>query len=336
MPIYPDSIYLKANIKKVSPRVLVETLYFSAFRLNIPDPVDWQISVHRDRLNCQTGSVQKLLSQIPEDKETPVGIRCRLKNDALLHILQLKSGITELFLDFASEPKTKAFVLNNISQLLKTLRTLCSIINVEKAVIERQGGGVECLPFLPVARARTYAVVFSEKDVNDSFNDPDFFWKAWHTNELLGDTMHLVVRAENAASAADFLDTVQESHWAMARTVKSGHKPYGSVTLLPEEKMLFTQGAPQLREVGYYSDSKELELTCLTVPDDHIRPYEIYGIYQDLRRGYLSDGSKIKTIRITFIDKKSAEKEKQPLLDVGAEVFYFDDKGEYVKLTDQM
>ena len=120
----------------------------------------------------------------------------------------------------------------------------------------------------------------------------------------------------------------------MARALKPGHKPYGAISVLEEEKFFYLHGDSQLGKAGYDPRTERLELTCVLAPGQHIRPYEIYGIRHDLKRCCLSDGKRLRSIRVTFLEKDDAESEKRPLLDVGAEVFCFDAQGKHVKIAD--
>jgi hypothetical protein len=63
-------------------------------------------------------------------------------------------------------------------------------------------------------------------------------------------------------------------------------------------------------------------------PRLHIQGWEIYNVSELIEVEKLEDGRPVDTVRIVFLNREMAEREKRPLLDIGAQVWYYNPVGE--------
>ena len=68
--------------------------------------------------------------------------------------------------------------------------------------------------------------------------------------------------------------------------------------------------------------------------DQYIQGWEIFKIWIMLNKGQMKDGKEVETVRVVFVDKEKAEREKQPLLEGGAKVIYMNEKGKEVEIRE--
>ena len=48
----------------------------------------------------------------------------------------------------------------------------------------------------------------------------------------------------------------------------------------------------------------------------------------------MKDGKEVKSVRVVFVNKEKAEREKKPLLEAGVKVIYMNEKGEEVEIRE--
>ena len=53
-----------------------------------------------------------------------------------------------------------------------------------------------------------------------------------------------------------------------------------------------------------------------------------------LNKGQMKDGKEVKSVRVVFVDKEKAEREKRPLLEAGAKVIYMNEKEEKIEIRE--
>ena len=192
------------------------------------------------------------------------------------------------------------------------------------------GSGASCLPVVPIARDRSQIVVTSEEAVANTYDEPNVFWSAWDEVEPFGD-LRLATRALDITTGVELLERVLDDQWAMARAAKPGLTEYALPEPLPEERDIYRAGERRMQMVGYDKVDKLIELTCVLEPDEHINGWEIFDLWHPLVTGELGK-RKVEQARVVFLDRDSAEREKRPLLDIGARVFFQGDDGEDVEV----
>ncbi len=62
---------------------------------------------------------------------------------------------------------------------------------------------------------------------------------------------------------------------------------------------------------------------------------EIYELRSMINKKALPDGRPCEAFHVVFHDKAMAEREKRPLLDLGVQVFYEDERGERVEIVEE-
>ncbi len=243
------------------------------------------------------------------------------------------TGLGLMYVNFIPLPSSRDSVLSLVGKLVDYARIILELGEVTEGELFRQGGGAETLPAVPLVPPRAYAVVVTRALVAEHYEDVDgFFNSGWEQIEPYGDRL-LLLRALSAASGAEFLAAVQQQQRALARLAKPGRTIYGGQESPdPEERAVYHSGPPRLRLTGYLEPEQTLVFTCTLEPHEHIQGWEIDRLHKILAAGKLDDGRLIREARLIFPDEASAQREKRPLLDVGAKVQYLDENGDHLSL----
>lgn len=142
------------------------------------------------------------------------------------------------------------------------------------------------------------------------------------------------MREKHTFDNLDFLFAVYQTYWELARAAKPGLTQYQDPNPRPEEREIFFAGAPLLDLVGFRTKERMVEYTCHTEPNQHIQGWEIYELRQWLKKRTLEDGTPIQGIRVVFPNREMANREKRPLLDIGAQVRYYNRIGDTEEITE--
>lgn len=217
---------------------------------------------------------------------------------------------------------------------LALCRGLFSKADVHFADLRPEGGGARCIPEVPLVDGNSHVALASRANVADAYDDPEVFWAAgWKVVESRGDR-HLLARDMDVVGGPDYLARIMDHQWAMARAARAHRTRYDRPLVAPEDERLFKAGEARLQSVGYSKAEGLLEYSCALEAGEHIRGWEIYALLNVIKRGQLSDGPPVKTVRIVFLDAWAAKQEKRPLLDIGCRVYHYDAQGELVELRD--
>lgn len=201
------------------------------------------------------------------------------------------------------------------------------------ASLERNGGGVACVPAPPVAGYDRQLVVTTDNDVNDGYERPEAFWRAGWTVEEQGGRK-LLTRCEEAVDSVDLLRAVRDAQWAMVRAARPKRTEYTGPAVEPDERPVYEEGSARLEPVGYVPSKQLVEYSCVLGAGQHVQGWEIYNLRSIVKKKKLPDGGQpVSTVRVVFLKQADAEGEKRPLLDVGVKVFYTDASGEIVEIT---
>ncbi len=222
---------------------------------------------------------------------------------------------------------------DGIKRVLEFVRHIIGASPVTYASVERSDGYAGCLPGVPVARRRPYAVVVTEQEVADAYEDPEAFWGAWDDIEEFGG-LRLCSRALDAITSPDFLRAIKDGQWRMARAARAGFKVTPPLWATDAEMDIYMEGASCLETVGYDADTAHLEVSCVLEPGQQIPGWEFGALREMIDEEELEDGRPLASLRVIFTDRDSAHREKRPLLDMRAQVAYLDEDGELVEVTD--
>ncbi len=72
-------------------------------------------------------------------------------------------------------------------------------------------------------------------------------------------------------------------------------------------------------------EKKLLEFSCALNKGEHIQGWEIFALLGIIKQGKSAEGWAVKSVRIEFLERRMAEQEKRPLLDIGCHVWFHDD-----------
>lgn len=227
-----------------------------------------------------------------------------------------------------------------IARGISGLRSVSSEPELIDACVHRGAYGTPDFPLTTPIAAQNYAVLVTDAQVADAYDDPLVFWKAWDSVETI-DGRKLCVRALRALDYERWLGETFERTMALARAAKPGLTVFPIVQLTGLEGPWWDYGDvqdekagwPMLDLVGYVEDAKTIEYAAKPNHDGHVLIQELQTLKSIARRGQTRDGKPVEVVRVVFADEAQARAEKRPLLDVGVRVYYLDKAGELVELT---
>jgi hypothetical protein len=223
-----------------------------------------------------------------------------------------------------------------------------------ETLARNESSWAEFPPQPPLARYN-HIVTVTEPEVADMYNDPDSFWQCWDRVERVGD-IRVCIRGLDDLDDESWLARTFESTMHLARIAKSGQTryltPYRGTEpaafapwweygdIIADERA----GYPALSFVGYDPSTRTIEYAGFCTDTDiakggpdprHVLIREIHEIRALVKAKKDREGRPVDTIRIVFAEEWMARRERRPLIDVGALVFFMDPKtGELVEVTD--
>lgn len=206
-------------------------------------------------------------------------------------------------------------------------------------------------PMPPLARYN-HVVTVTEAEVADAYEDPASFWKCWDRIERVGE-QRVCIRALDKIDVESWLGWTFESTMHLARIAKPNRTIYrkpGDVRpafapwweygdIIADERA----GYPALSLVGYDPTTRTIEYAGFCTDTDiakggpdprHVLIREIHEIRALVKAKKDSDGRAVETVRVVFPEEWMARRERRPLLDVGARVYFMDSKGNDIEVTD--
>ena len=220
---------------------------------------------------------------------------------------------------------------SQIPEFLEAAASLCrhflSQGQLNWARVYRLGSrGLGCIPYPPLAAGDTHLIVVTSAQIESNYEQTEVFWQAWDNIEQYQD-QYLLTRGLSCVDDVSFLAHIMEWQWQLARGAKPGvTKHYRKLN--PEEMPVYQTEESYLNLVGYIPSQKVVEYTCWVDPDFHIQGWEIHEVWKLVDVKKLKDGRQVDTVRIVFLNREMAEREKRPLLDIGAQVWYYNPVGE--------
>lgn len=227
-----------------------------------------------------------------------------------------------------------------VEQAVRTLRLFASDPDLIDGYVYRGAYGTRSFPLVPPIAGDSYAVLVTDEQVAEAYDDPTVFWKAWDHVETLGQRK-LCTRALDALRWERWLGETFERTMALARAAKpkrtqfpivqlvGGEEPWWEFGDVQDEKA----GWPMLDLVGYEPKTETLEYAAKPRHRGHVLIQELQNLKAIVEDGKTPDGKPVKTVRAVFLDEAQARAEKRPLLDVGVEVYYLDKTDELIQLT---
>jgi hypothetical protein len=208
------------------------------------------------------------------------------------------------------------------------------------AVLRRDRAWTDFMPEPPLARTN-HVVTTTEAQVAERYDDPGAFFSMWDRVEKVGD-VRVCIRGLDCLTEHDWLAKTFESTMELARIAKPKltyynvphfHKPFAAWweygDLISEEKA----GYPALTLSGYDPRTKTLEFAgyITNTPLErggrdprHVLIREIHEVRWIVGTKKDRAGNPVDCVRIVFPEEWMARRERRPLLDVGARVFFMD------------
>jgi hypothetical protein len=225
-----------------------------------------------------------------------------------------------------------------LSRLLDLLREAPIFPGLLSAAVERQQSSMTSfVPEPPIARAN-HAVLTTDAEVAEAYEDPAVFWRQWDQIEQAG-AWKMCIRGLGKIDEHGWLGRTYESTMALVRTAKPGLTRYGAAYWEPEMAMFWEfgdvkdekGGYPALAPLDYDAETRTYDMvgfitkTPMGVGGEeprHVLIREIYYLRKMLRAKQHPNGRPVESVRITFGEEWMARQERRPLLDAGARVFY--------------
>ena len=187
--------------------------------------------------------------------------------------------------------------------------------------------GPTAMPSPPRIKYDFLAVVISEDAIRENYSDPEAFLQVdWGRRERNGD-LWLLERAEGCVHTHEFFETVNPLQRELARIAKPCRTkyPYGDIFDKEVEK-IYRSGKRLMRIANYLAEEQQLIMSALPEDGEHIPGWEIDTLFSVIVRGWAkSKEQPVKEVRVIFLDKETAEREKRPPMDIGAKVGYLQD-----------
>jgi hypothetical protein len=253
----------------------------------------------------------------------------------------------EVSLRYPSETKPRADWVHTMVQVARRALDLPAF---DHAAVKRTAGGFTCfMPEPPIAQTNHF-VITTEAAVTEAYDDPEAFWCAWQTIDMIGEhrlcTRGLADLDEHSWLARTFESTMDMARSAKADLTTYYAKPYWGEEVAPwweyGDYQAEKAGYPALAPVGYDPETRAFELfgfitkTPLSVggPEPrHVLVREIYELRKLARRKQVREGQPLDAVHVVWAERWMAMSERRPLLDVGAKVFYMDNDKQRIPVT---
>lgn len=213
------------------------------------------------------------------------------------------------------------------------LRSLAGSGKLVRVFVERENGGVLCLPEIPIVGLNAHILAIPPERVALGYDSPDQFLKAGWKRETVNGFLFLE-RGMKALDNAEYLKEILGHQWAMARAAKAHCTNYYWPKVEENEKAIYRSGSAALELVGYVVREKTVEFSCvLESKNQHVQGWEVYTIFRLIQEKKTADDDRVEAVRVVFFERWMAEQERRPLLDVGARVFYHAQDGNLKEVT---
>ena len=353
MPNYPSSLQLRIRLKTDNLYELCQLCLPIINEVDLPSIKTWEIPMDS---KPKSKGLEKRLIKLKKQIET-AGENDEVHN---LSYFVLEEGTKDrgnnMVISLCYYPTFEEYENGHCSLhlFIKKHHTIEDIqkfvdraVNFARKLIERASVSYVYLgrdshrsyvPKAPLMSSSRLMAFVSCEEVENLYDNPKVFWDNpdWEIKEQYGDR-YLLARCLDMEKYFDnccYRSHILNSHWDMVRAAKPGSIGYFSPMPYPDEIDIFNAGEPRLNLVGYIEELKMLEYSCHLEEGQHIQGWEIFTIWNIFDDGYLKDEREVKTIRVIFTNKETAEEEKRPLLEAGVKVIYMNEKGEEVEIKE--
>jgi hypothetical protein len=247
---------------------------------------------------------------------------------------------------------------------METMAKLCvasaSIPGLQYQELERATTWADFAPQPPLAGCN-HIVTVTDAMVAAAYSDTSSlphswqgsFYDCWDRVERVGD-QRVCIRALDKLDVEQWLAATFETTMHLARLAKpkrTRYLPPGNVRpafaawweygdLIDEEKagypaLTFTGYDPTTRTVEYAGFCTDTRVSQGGPDPRHVLIREIHSVRALVKAKKDPDGRPVDTVRIVFMEEWMARRERRPLLDAGARVFFMDrNTGKDVEVTD--
>jgi hypothetical protein len=340
MAMRPHSISFNGHVRSEDFRGIAGLLFDLLKQIGLPPVEKWQSAGERDGAPADLArAVAGLPDRAAGAGSGPHFIQVEFPGSMIgsikFHPNQDGAAFCSINLQWiaAAQDRIKDFVAFQ-DHCLSLSRELLKRVDVHSAELRPEGGGLLCIPDVPLVDGSSHIVVTNREEVRDLYDDPEAFWTAGWSVVEEREGQRLLARDMDVVCGPEYLARIIGNQWTMARAAKPRETGYARPIILPEEEPIFKAGGARLEGVGYDPEEALLEYSCALNEGEHIRGWEIYTLLNIIEQGHLEDGSIVKTIRIVFMEQWAAEQEKRPLLDIGCRVYHYDADGELKELTE--
>ena len=327
----PEAVIVESEIRTDSFSELTRAVCDALFASKLPEISGW---LRFDDRQNRTDGIEALHREVEGlTGFCPPSIRIQLQDDsAIMLSFEPAENLGVLHANFLCLPDEQA-TRGTVQSSAEFLRQLLRNARPRNGSARRQGGGAKQLPDVPLVSPTCFATIVDRSSVEEAYSDSTRFWQSgWDKIEVFG-AHRLCTRATSAADGAEFLRQVQDQQRELARIANPFRSIYGGADLTdPAEAVVYRMKPPRLRVTGYLVEEQSLALTCSVSPHEHIEGWEIDDLRTKLEKQQIDDGRPLRSVRIYFPDEASLQREKRPILDIGAEVYFLDSTGDLIKV----
>jgi hypothetical protein len=177
-------------------------------------------------------------------------------------------------------------------------------------------------------------VALSRDTIDAGYESVDaFLASGWELQDQMANRL-LLARALDTDDDVSYLRRVLPMQWALARAARPRLTTYFDFVVAPDEADVYRSGEAVVHAALYVASEGIVQFSCALPEGQHIPGWQIYDLRTIVKARAMSDGRKADHVRVHFKDRWMAMSERRPLLDVGVEVFYYDEHGELVDVRD--
>ncbi len=332
--VYPSYLNLKI---RVQVSILRDCLEILSIWLENKGFIDYDIGIEIPvSSKMKKGKIEFFLKQLTLTEKQEVDAFVQVTNRLFIIISKNQKRENSWVFEFHNsvESMEASGIIDVLNKHRSTAQFFLERYEVTFVRLYRKGNGEKFFPILPLVGDRTHLMLATEKAIIQLFDQPEKFWDyPWDSVDTYGEKI-LVSRAMKAASNVEFATAIFDQQWELARLAKPNLVKYYKAGPREEEMAVYKSGASRLENVGYVEEEKTYEFSCLLNEDEHIPGWEIFIIEDLVAEGKLADGRIVEIVRVVFWEDEMAHREKRPLLDVGAKVYYQGEEGDIIEITE--
>ncbi len=332
--VYPSYLNLKIRVQALGISDCLEIL---SIWLNYSDMGEQRIGIKTPTLGRnKNGTIKELIAQLTPKEKQERTASIGISDNLFITVARNPNRENNWEIEFNESGKgiEPSRIIEILEKHRSTARFFLERYEVTFARVYRTGNAEKFFPILPLVGDRSHLIMATKKVIIQLFDQPEKFWDyPWDSVDTYGEKI-LVSRAMKAASNVEFATAIFDQQWELARLAKPNLVKYYKAGPREEEMAVYKSGASRLENVGYVEEEKTYEFSCLLNEDEHIPGWEIFIIEDLVAEGKLADGRIVEIVRVVFWEEEMAHREKRPLLDVGAKVYYQGEEGDIIEITE--